>query len=191
MCACNTGVRSRHEIVHVGGMPVIASRETRAIVEALLHDGPLAIRRDDERMQINLEPIGDAIVIDLGSETAGTDQGIAIQALAFRYGAQFSGCVARMPSASTANVQPEFRGTRIESPFERTDDGRSDPRRVPVHAHDRPESLKPIGIADPRKKRRMAIVKEDALDDRGTKLCHAIGEPGRYTTAMQWQVRIS
>src|ERR1035438_153508 len=94
-----------------------------------------------------------------------------------------------MPSTSTANVKSEFRGTRIESPFERTDDGRSDPRRVPVHPHDRPESLKPIGIAEPRKKRRVSVMQENALDDRGSKLSHAIGEPGRYTTAMQWQGR--
>ena len=191
MRAGDAGVRIGHEVAHIGGMPVVASRQARLIVEPLLHNRPLAVGRDDERVQVNLKSVGDAVVVDLGGEAAGTDQRVAIQAPALRDGAQFVRRVARMPPASAADVQSEFRRTRIEPPLERADHRRGDAGRVPVHPHDGPESLKPIRIAEPRKKRRMTVVEKNTLDDRRPKLRHPVGEPGRHTAAVQRQVRNS
>ena len=55
----------------------------------------------------------------------------------------------------------------------------------------RPERLEPVRIAEAREKRRVAVVEQNALDDRGAELRHAVGQPRRHTAAMQRQVRES
>jgi hypothetical protein len=47
-------------------MPVIAARESGAIVQTLLHDRPVARGRNNEAMQVDLKSIADGIVIDFG-----------------------------------------------------------------------------------------------------------------------------
>lgn len=99
---------------HVRRMPVIAARQSRSVIEPLLHDGPLAIRRHDERMQIDLESVADAVVVDLGGTPARADQRFAVETPAFRNRSQFAGRIPRMPPASAANIKAQFGSSRIQ-----------------------------------------------------------------------------
>jgi hypothetical protein len=64
-------------------MPVIPPRKTARVIHALLHDRPLALSSDYKIVQINLEAVGDGIVIDSCRKPAGADQRLAVEALAF------------------------------------------------------------------------------------------------------------
>src|SRR5437660_4886857 len=59
-----SSVRLAHKIFHRRRMPVIASGHAAAIVQALLYDGPLAVRRDPETMQANLKADNHLVVGD-------------------------------------------------------------------------------------------------------------------------------
>src|SRR4051794_5489106 len=52
------------EISNACGVPVISPRQAGIVIQALLHNGPFALARDDERMKVNLKAIGDRIVVD-------------------------------------------------------------------------------------------------------------------------------
>ena len=71
-------VRFRDEIAHSGRMPVVASGEPAFLVHALLNDGPFTGLINDEGMQVELEAIGDGVVVDPGGETAGTGKVVAV-----------------------------------------------------------------------------------------------------------------
>ena len=68
------GVRVGGEVAHGSRVPVIASRQALDFVHALLHDRPLALRRHDERVQVDLEAVGDRVVVDARREPAGADE---------------------------------------------------------------------------------------------------------------------
>ena len=53
------GVRLGGEVAHGRRVPVIAARQPARLVHPLLHDRPLAVARDDERVQVDLEAVGD------------------------------------------------------------------------------------------------------------------------------------
>src|SRR5438046_6160838 len=61
-------------------MPVIPASHPITIIQTLLHHGPFATRRHDETVKVNLKPVGDRIVVDARCESAGADQGVAIEA---------------------------------------------------------------------------------------------------------------
>src|SRR6516165_6899493 len=92
------------------------------------------------------------------------------------------------PSAPAADVQSQFCRARIESSFQGAGHRRSNTGRMPIHPHDGSESLKPIRIAEPGKKRRMAVMEKNTLDDSRPELRHTVGEPGRHTATVQRQV---
>ena len=58
---------------------MIAARQSGGIIHALLHDRPVAFATEDESMKIELEAIGNSIVVDARGETAGADQCVAVQ----------------------------------------------------------------------------------------------------------------
>jgi hypothetical protein len=80
---------------------------------------------------------------------------------------------------------------RVETAFERADNGRRYTGRMPVHAHNGAEGLEPERIAEPRKELRCAVVEHDALADRRSELRHAIGKPCRDTSAVQGEIGVS
>ncbi len=68
-----------HEIAHRHGMPVVSPRHARSLVHSLLHHGPLAVGRHYERVQVDLESVSNAVVVDLRREPAGPNEIVAIQ----------------------------------------------------------------------------------------------------------------
>src|SRR6266550_6308421 len=89
-------------------MPVIPASHPITIIQTLLHHGPFATRRHDETVEVNLKPVGDRIVVDARCESAGADQGVAIEAASISNQSQLGRCVSRELSATTAYVYAEF-----------------------------------------------------------------------------------
>src|SRR6266508_5713157 len=107
-------------------MPVIATSHPAAIVQALLYDGPLAVRRDDEAVQIDLKAVSNRVVVDARRQTAGADQGFTIETTLLAYLSQFVWCITREPAAAAANIDTEFVHARRKTALERAHHGSSD-----------------------------------------------------------------
>src|ERR671924_2145728 len=75
-----SGMRFDDEIAYRRGVPVVTARHSAPVVQTLLHDGPLAVRGHDEAMEVNLESVGDRVVVDPRREPAGANQRFAIEA---------------------------------------------------------------------------------------------------------------
>ena len=58
---------------------MVAAGQAAGFVHALLHDGPLAVGADDESVQVDLEAVGDGVVVDARGEPAGADQLVAVE----------------------------------------------------------------------------------------------------------------
>src|SRR5579883_766385 len=169
-------------------MPVIAPRTAGVVVHALLDDSPLAFAAQNESVQVELKAVGDRIVVDTRGEATATDEGIAVEAKLVGKCPEFLGRATRMTSTSSTNVDSEFLRTRIQATLQGTQDGSRDSRRVPVHAHDAPERLKPEGITESREQFRTAIFTHHHLGDCCAQLGHALGKPGRDAPSMQGEI---
>ena len=55
--AGDSRVRLVHEIAHAGAEPVVATRVAVVLAHALLHDGPLAITREEEAVMVDVEAV--------------------------------------------------------------------------------------------------------------------------------------
>ena len=87
--ADDSRVRLVHKIFHGRRMPVITARHSAAIVQALLYDGPLAVSRQDEAVQVNLKAVSNRVVVDARGQTTGANQGFAIETPTLAYLSQF------------------------------------------------------------------------------------------------------
>ena len=70
-------------------VPVIAAGEPAVFVQSLLHDCPVAVRGQDERVEVDLKAVGDGVVVDAGGQPADPDERVAVKARAIRQRAQF------------------------------------------------------------------------------------------------------
>src|SRR5258706_15138068 len=73
-------VRVGNKILYRRRMPMIPPRQATAIVQALLHHGPLTVVRHDETVQVDLETIDNGIVVDARGQSTGADQRFAVKA---------------------------------------------------------------------------------------------------------------
>ncbi len=144
--ADNGGVWLASEIANAGRVPVIAASEARGGIHALLDHSPLARTGDDEGMEIELEAVRDGVVIDARSQAAGASQILSVEASGIAEREKFDGSFCGVLAATAAKGETEFGGARIQATFEGTENGSSDSRRVPIHAHYATESLKPERI---------------------------------------------
>src|SRR5438034_6634484 len=104
MFSNNSSVWLFREIPDGRRVPMIAARHSACLVHSLLHDSPLAVGREDKRMQINLKSIGDRVVVDSCRETAGSNQRFTIKAAPIGDGAEFIRRVSRMLATPAAEV---------------------------------------------------------------------------------------
>src|SRR5262245_32857099 len=103
-------------------MPVIPPRHPTLLVEALLNDGPLSASGQNETVQINLETVGDGVVVDTRSQTARSDQRPAVQSASIGDCQKLLRSVARKPAAATANEDAEFIRTWRQTALKRAND---------------------------------------------------------------------
>src|SRR5262249_28102805 len=94
----------------------------------------------------------------------------------------------RMSAAATADMDAQLRRARVERALERPDHASSDPRGVPVHAHDGAERLEPERMGEATQQLVAAIVMHDRFADYAAQPGHAVGQPARHMTAVQRQV---
>ena len=144
--------------------------------------------RYNERVQIHLKSIGDRVVIDARGETARPYKRFSVDTGGIGQFAKFVGSTARMFAAPAANVDAELGRTRSQSPLERAHDGCRDAGRMPVHAHDGAERLKPEWIAQPRKQFGLAVMVNDALANRRAERRHARRKPCGHAAAMERKI---
>ena len=108
-----------NEVAHCGRVPVIATRHPRAIVQALLHDGPFTSIGDDEAVQIDLKTVGDRVVIDSRCQSTRSHQRVRIEPATLRDSAQLTRRVSGKTSAAATDVKPEFAGARRQTTLQR------------------------------------------------------------------------
>ena len=101
---CGSTVKSLHR----RRMPVIAPGQPGGLVEALLDDRPLALGGDHERVQVDLESVGDGVVVDPGREAAGPDQRLAIESGAPGDLTQLVGRAQGMTAPAAADVDAQL-----------------------------------------------------------------------------------
>src|SRR5262245_20548000 len=167
---------------------MVTARHAASIVQALLDHSPVAIRGEDEAVEIDLKAICDRIVVDARSQPTCAHQSIAVEAATVGDRTEFVRRIARESAAPAANIKTQLFSTRSEAALERAHNGSRDSRGVPIHPHDRAQRLKPKRIAQSREKRRSAVIMNDGFGDGRAKFGHALGEPLRHAAAMQRQI---
>ena len=84
--ANNGGVRLADKVADRCRMPVITTSHPAGIVHALLHHRPFATLAENECMQIQLESVGNGVVIYSRCESARAHQSVAVQARSVCHG---------------------------------------------------------------------------------------------------------
>ena len=64
-------------------MPMIATRQASFFVHALLDDRPFALGGDHETVEVELEAVGDGIVVDFRGELAGAYESGSVAIFSF------------------------------------------------------------------------------------------------------------
>jgi hypothetical protein len=77
--ADDRGVRLAGEVTNRRRMPVVAAGQTLTLVHALLNHRPFAGAGHHERVQVDLEAVGNRVVVDPGRQPAGSDELAAVQ----------------------------------------------------------------------------------------------------------------
>src|SRR6476620_8404841 len=94
-------------------MPVIAPRLPLVAVHALLHDRPLAVLRDEEAVQIEIETVLHGGAVDLRHEAACARQGLRVESDVFAERGEFIRRAAGMLAVPAANVNSKLVLQRI------------------------------------------------------------------------------
>src|SRR6186713_718841 len=110
-------------------MPVVTASETAGLVHALLHDRPVAVLCENERVQVDLKAVAHRVVVDASGEAAGSHEGVAVETRAIRDLSKFVRRLTRLSAATAADINPELVRPRIQPALQRTHHRRRDPRR--------------------------------------------------------------
>ena len=167
------------------GQPVIASRFTATLMHALLYDTPAAIIGDNERVQIQIEPVLHRCAVDFGNQLAGPRQGRSVQPGLFANTDQFIRRLARLCAFAAANMKSQFVLDRTKSALERAEHAGRDAGRVPVHTHDRTKRLKPEWMCEASQHFITTVVMHDRFNNHATQGSHACRKPWRNATSVQ------
>ena len=169
-------------------MPVVAARLPLVAVHALLHHGPMAVVGDEKPVQIKVEAVLHGRTVHFGDEAAGAGEGSGIEADTVAERGQLIRRLARVLAPAATDMDAEFALQGCEPALERADDARRDAGRMPVHAHDRTEGLKPEGVRQPPQEFVAAVVMHDRLAHDGAQRGHALPQPRRHTPAMEGKI---
>ena len=146
--------------------------------------------RHHERVQVNLEAVGDRVVVDARGQPAGAHQRLAVEARASATARSSSGVFARVPAAAAADVEAQLVRARIEPALERAHHRCRDAGGVPVHPHHAAERLEPERVAQPREQRRRG--RSGGRRSRRSPVPSVVirvGQPRRHAAAVQRQGR--
>jgi len=116
----DAGMRIRGEIPYGSGMPMVASGPFVDLIHARLDHGPIPVRTENKGVQINLESVGNRIVVDACGETAGSNERLPVQVPFLGDGAQFIRRLARVLPPAAANVKAQLIRTGGKASFQST-----------------------------------------------------------------------
>jgi hypothetical protein len=119
-------VRLVDETRHPLRQPVITTRLLAIAIHALLDDGPAPFIADDEAVQIKIETVLNGGAVDLGGQSAGLRQRVAIEADAIAKSHELAWRQTRVLAAAAANMQAEFTAQGLKAALERTEHARGD-----------------------------------------------------------------
>ena len=131
IAACGIG----GETLHVARQPVIAAGETSRRIHPPVESPLIAIRRHDKRMEIQLEAVGDRVVVDACCEPAGSARAspfiptASAIAIARSSSGVRSECLPRPPHTPTARA-PSVRGPSSTRPSRGGDPDGPCPSRI-------------------------------------------------------------
>ena len=161
----NSRMRFLHKRLQVRGVPVVTPGQGSSIAHALLYYGPLSFFTHDEIVQVQLVSILDSRIIHFGAELTATHQVFGIQTGLFTNAHQLIRGLAGVFTLATRNVQAQFRRAGIDGSFESTHYGSSNPRGMPVHAHNGSQALEPERIAEPAQHLARAFLQDESFHD--------------------------
>src|SRR3954469_20790786 len=93
-----------------------------------------------------------------------------------------------MLATATAHMDAEFVRQGPQPALEGADDAGGDAGRMPVHAHDGAERLKPERMRQPLQEFVAAVMMDDSLADNCAKQGHAFSQPRRNTPAVKRKI---
>src|SRR6476469_5332073 len=93
--------------------------------------------------------------------------------------------LSRKSSAATAHMDAKFVLHWSKRAFQGAHHTRGDTGRMPVHAHDSTERLKPKGMSKTAQQLIAPAMLHDRSTDHGTETGHAIHKPARHASAMK------
>ena len=189
--AFDGGMRLLDEALEALRQPVISAGLPAVAVHALLDDGPLALIRHDESVQVEVEAVLHGSAVHLGDKPARLRQHRPVEPDAFPDRNELLRRLSRMFSAAAADMDPKLSRARRQAALQRADHARGDAGGMPIHSHHRPEGLKPEGMGEAAQQLVAAIVMDDRLANDSAEAGHAIRQPSRYISAMQRQIRAS
>jgi len=181
-------VRIIHETLQTFRRPVIAPRDPACVIHALLHDDPLTVIGQDEAVEIEIESILHGGAVDLGDETAGPHESIAVEPQLLSDSEKLLRGGAGVPPAAAADMNTKLSLKRGQAALQGADHAGGDAGGMPVHPHDRAEGLKPERIGEPAQQLRTPVMMHDRFSHDGAEPGHALREPLRHAPAMERQV---
>jgi hypothetical protein len=127
----------------------------------------------EEGMQIQIESVLDCSAVDFGNEATGSYQRGGINAGRIADTAKFQRGAARVRAFAAADVNPDLALDWSQSALQGADNARGDAGRMPVHAHDCPEGLKPKRVRESAQKFISAIFVHDGFRNNAAQGRHA------------------
>src|SRR5829696_1476696 len=110
---------------------MIASRLPAFVIHPLLDHGPFAVIRDDEAVEIEIEPVLDRRTVDLRHEAAGIRKRRAVEADSLADSDEFMRRLPRVASPPAADMNAELLRERSQPALQGPDDAGGDAGGMP------------------------------------------------------------
>ncbi len=146
---------------------------------------------DDETVQVEIKTVLDGGAVDLRHQPACVGERGPVKPDPLADRGELMWRLAGLLAAAAADMDSEFAREGLKASLQRADHARGDARRVPVHAHDRAERLKPERMRKAAQQLVAAVRVDDRLGDDGSEPGHPVREPRGHPPAMQRQIGAS
>ena len=143
---------------------MVPSGHSASITETLLYHGPVPLVTQDEAVEVDLKSVLDGCVVHLGAQPAAPYKRLSLEPGSVGVFKDLLRCGAGAPTFAAADVDAQLFSQRIDGSLESAHDRSGDTGRMPVHAQNASQSLKPEGIAQPAEQFALAVRLDDSLD---------------------------
>jgi hypothetical protein len=187
--AAHRFVRLVNETVDVLGQPVIAPRHARLVAHPLLHDAPLARRREEEHGDTaGSRPDRGAVHF---AAVRLVDERLRIAAELLAPAGDLVRRAPRRAPLAAGGKKPELAIEVLQSFLDRAADRRRHTARMPVEDEDAPERLKPERIGETPQDFTRPELRGEVHDDLARQPHHAAEQPRGRLAAVKRKRRIA